>query len=155
MSEQFLYSVERVIDSAPATVWAAWVTADSLESWYHPVELSVVPGSATSQAQVGGLWRIAIAVEVYDFVAYFYGRYLDVVDGSRLEHTLLYTQSREEFLARDETVPGHRIVVDFEPRDGGTWVRFSQFGELPEEQIEQTQLGMESYFDSLESFLER
>ncbi len=153
MTQEFLYSVERVFDSAPATVWNAWVTADSLEAWYHPVELDVVPGSATSDAQIGGLWTIAIAVEAYDFVAYFYGRYLDVIDGSKLEHTLFYTQSAEEFAARDESVESHRIVVDFEARDGGTWVRFSQFGELPEGQAEQAQLGMESYFDSLETFL--
>jgi hypothetical protein len=35
-----------------------------------------------------------------------------------------------------------------------TWVRFSQFGELPEGQVEQTQQGMESYFDSLGEYLD-
>jgi hypothetical protein len=35
----------------------------------------------------------------------------------------------------------------------GIWVRFSQFGELPEGDAEQAQAGMESYFDSLGIFL--
>jgi hypothetical protein len=43
--------------------------------------------------------------------------------------------------------------VEFENRSGKTWVKFSQFGEMPAEQIPQTQAGMESYFDSLEVYL--
>ena len=38
--------------------------------------------------------------------------------------------SADEFAARDETGPSHRIVIDVEDRGGATWVRFSQFGEL-------------------------
>jgi hypothetical protein len=34
-----------------------------------------------------------------------------------------------------------------------TQVKFSQFGQLPEGQAEQTKTGMESYFDSLANFL--
>jgi hypothetical protein len=64
-----------------------------------------------------------------------------------------YTQSAEEFAARDENATFHKVVVEFEDRPAGTWVKFSQFGELPEEQIEATTDGMNSYFDSLEYFL--
>ena len=34
-------------------------------------------------------------------------------------------------------------------RDGGTWVRFAQYGDMPAEQAAMAQAGMESYFDSL------
>ncbi len=43
--------------------------------------------------------------------------------------------------------------IEFESRDFRSWVKFSQFGELPEGQAVQAQAGMESYFDSLEAYL--
>jgi len=46
-------------------------------------------------------------------------------------------------------------VLDFEDRGVNSWVKFSQFGELPEGQAEQAKAGMESYFDSLSNFLRR
>jgi hypothetical protein len=47
----------------------------------------------------------------------------------------------------------HLIVIDFDNRGDSSWVRFSQFGEMPDGQAEQAQAGMESYFDSLGNFL--
>jgi hypothetical protein len=44
-------------------------------------------------------------------------------------------------------------VIEFDSRGMYSWVKFSQYGELPEGQAVQAQAGMESYFDSLESFL--
>jgi len=39
--------------------------------------------------------------------------------------------------------------------DGGTWVRFAQYGEMPADQATMAQAGMESYFDSLGAYLAR
>jgi uncharacterized protein YndB with AHSA1/START domain len=153
MDKPYLYSVERVFDSPVDRVWHAWVDGSSLEAWYHPTDLAVLPGSVTSQAQVGGVWAVAVDVPQHGFVAYFFGRYTVVDENERLEHTLSYTQSAEEFAARDEAAPSHDVTVEFASRGTGTWVRFSQFGELPEGQAAQAQAGMESYFDSLAAFL--
>jgi len=71
-----------------------------------------------------------------------------------IEHTLHFTLSADEFEARDEAGPSHRIVIDFEDRGVATWVRFSQFGELPEGEPDRAKAGMESYFDSLGRFLD-
>ncbi|HAN71054.1 MAG TPA: hypothetical protein DCQ36_05620 [Actinobacteria bacterium] len=149
----FLYSVEREFDLPVEILWDAWIDAAALESWYHPVDLVVVPGSVTSDAVVGGEWSVAVDVPSEGFVAYFYGRYSEVVDQKRLEHTLCYTQSLEEFAARDHSAPHHRIVIEFDSRGMYSWVKFSQFGELPDGEAVQAQAGMESYFDSLEAFL--
>jgi hypothetical protein len=65
-----------------------------------------------------------------------------------------YTQSREEWEARNLSAPHHEVALHFEKRGENSWVRFSQFGEMPAEQIELTKAGMESYFDSLSDFLE-
>ena len=154
MKEDFLYCVEREYPYPIERLWAAWTNAAALEQWYSPKDLSVVPGSVISDAVVGGWWTVAVDVTVYGFNAYFYGRYTSVDPLIQLEHRMAYTQSAEEFAARDESMPSHRIVIDFEERGHVTWVRFSQFGELPEGQVEQTQQGMESYFDSLGEYLD-
>jgi hypothetical protein len=43
--------------------------------------------------------------------------------------------------------------VEFETRDFRSWVKFSQYGDLPETDAIQAQAGIESYFDSLEQYL--
>ncbi len=149
----FLYSVEREYDIPVEMLWAAWTDPVALEAWYHPVDLSVLPGSVVSDPVVDGLWTVAVDVPEHGIVAYFYGRYTVVVENARIEHTMAYTQSADVFAARDDSAPHHRVLVEFEHRDFRSWVKFSQFGELPEGQAVQAQAGMESYFDSLGAYL--
>jgi uncharacterized protein YndB with AHSA1/START domain len=149
----FLYSVEREHAHPVASVWAAWTDAASLEDWYHPTVLACVPGLTVSDARPGGSWKVAVDVPMNDFVAYFFGQYSVVAPHTRLEHSMHYTQSLEEFHNADLSLPAHRVVVEFSDRGDRSWVKFSQFGELPEGQAEQAQAGMESYLDSLENFL--
>ena len=151
MSE-LAYAVEREIDVPVEVLWDAWTDPVALEAWYHPTDLSVLPGSVVSEPIVGGRWAAAIEVPDMDN-AYFWGRYTAVVENARLEHTMSYSQSAEEFAARDDDAPHHLVVVEFEARDFRCWVKFSQYGELPEGEALQAQAGMESYFDSLEAFL--
>ena len=153
MSQQPAYSVEREIDIPVEILWAAWTDPDALAVWYHGIGHSVVPGSVLSDAVPGGLWAVAVLVPEDDFVAYFYGKYTVVVENARLEHTLHYTESAEEFAAQDFDTEYHRIVVEFESRDFRSWVKFSQYGDLPETDAIQAQAGIESYFDSLEQYL--
>ena len=148
-----LYSVEREFDIPVEILWAVWTDPEALEVWYHGTEHSVVPGSVTSDSVVGGVWSVAIDVPQFDFVAYFYGKYTAVVEKARLEHTLHYTESAEEFAARDFDTMHHDIRIEFEARDFRSWVKFSQFGDLSESDALQAQAGMESYFDSLEKYL--
>jgi uncharacterized protein YndB with AHSA1/START domain len=153
VKHDFLYSVEREYNASMATVWAAWAEAAALQEWYHPTDLLNVPNTAQSDVRVGGRWSIAVDVPQYNMQAFFYGLYTAVEEHKLLEHTMCYTQSAEAFAAMDDNAPNHKVVVNFEDRGGKTWVKFSQFGEMPAEQIPQTQAGMESYFDSLGEFL--
>lgn len=152
MSE-FLYSVEREYPVSLDVLWDAWVSAEKLEQWYCGTEFATVPQSVVSDAVVGGWWTIGIDVVQFDFVAYFYGTYTEVAPQSRLVHTMSYTQDADEFAARDLSAPHHTVTVDFEPRGDNAWVRFSQFGDLPEGEAPRAQAGMESYFDHLGKFL--
>ena len=149
------YSVERAFPVDGDRMWQAWTDAGELEQWYAPTELSVVPGSVVSEAVEGGRWAVAVDASAYGHIAYFWGRYTEVVPGARLVHGLSYSQDEADFLARDDDAPRHDIVIDMEPRDGGTWVRFAQYGDMPAEQAAMAQAGMESYFDSLALHLGR
>ena len=155
MQQNFLYSVEREYSTDIETMWHAWTNAAALESWYFPTSLGSVPGTYASDAVVGGIWAAAVDVPDFGFVAYFWGRYSAVEKHKRLVHSMSYSQVESEFLARPADAPAHRVEVDFEDRGDKVWVRFTQFGEMPEEQIEATKAGMGTYFDSLANYLDR
>jgi uncharacterized protein YndB with AHSA1/START domain len=151
---EFLYAVEREYPVSIETLWQAWTDSSALQNWYHPVELSCLPNSLENHSEVGGIWSVSVDVPEHGFVAYFYGLYTEVKKFELMAHTMSYTQSAEEWLARDMSAPHHDVVLDFEDRGQYSWVKFSQFGEMPAEQIELTKAGMESYFDSLAIYLE-
>lgn len=150
----FLYAVEREFDIPGEVLWDAWTDATALEAWYHPVGMPCVPGSVESDVVAGGVWAVAVDSSDFGFVSYFFGRYTEIDDQKFLEHTMHYTQSAEEFAARDFTTEHHRVQVEFQSRGMRSWVKFSQFGHgMSDHDVLEAQNGMESYFDSLEAFL--
>jgi len=149
----FLYSVEREFDIPLDILWDAWTSPEDLQEWYHPVGLACVPGSVLSEPVEGGAWAVAVDVPDYELVAHFFGTYTVIVPQARIEHTLHYTESAEEFAQRDLSTPHHLVRIEFESRGMLSWVKFSQFGDMPESEAVAAQEGMESYFDSLEDFL--
>jgi uncharacterized protein YndB with AHSA1/START domain len=153
MTQAFLYSVEREYPVSINDLWSAWTDPAKLEAWYFPTALKSVPGATTSELHIGGLWTCAVDVAQFAFIAYFFGKYTKIEQEKLIEHTLHYTQSKEEFEAKNFDSESHLIVLDFEDRGDRSWVKFSQYGELPEGQAAQAQAGMESYFDSLSNFL--
>ena len=150
---QPLYFVERTFPFPVERLWSAWTKSAELEKWYCPVFLKVIPGSATSEAEVGGTWAIAVDVSDNGFNAYFWGTYSAVELHQKLVHDLNYSQDELEFALREPGAEAHRIEIDFTKIEAGTLVRFSQFGEMDKEQADASKEGMESYFDNLESFL--
>jgi uncharacterized protein YndB with AHSA1/START domain len=150
---QPLYFVERTFKFPVERLWSAWTQSHELEKWYSPVFLKVIPGSATSEAEVGGTWAIAVDVSDNGFNAYFWGTYSVVELYQKLVHDLNYSQDELEFALREPGAEAHRIEIDFTKIEAGTLVRFSQFGEMDKEQADASKEGMESYFDNLESFL--
>ena len=151
---QPLYFVERTFKFPVERLWSAWTQSAELEKWYCPVFLKVIPGSATSEAEVGGTWAIAVDVSDNGFNAYFWGTYSAVELHQKLVHDLNYSQDELEFALREPGAEAHRIEIDFTKIEAGTLVRFSQFGEMEQEQAEASREGMESYFDNLNNYLE-
>jgi uncharacterized protein YndB with AHSA1/START domain len=151
---QPLYFVERTFKYPVERLWSAWTQSHELEKWYCPVFLKVIPGSANSEAEVGGTWAIAVDVSENGFNAYFWGTYSAVELHQKLVHDLNYSQDELEFALREPGAEAHRIEIDFAKIEAGTLVRFSQFGEMEQEQAEASREGMESYFDNLNNYLE-
>ncbi len=56
MTRPHLYSVEREFEDPIGNLWNAWTDAAALESWYHPVGMTSVPGATRSEMRVGGIW---------------------------------------------------------------------------------------------------
>ena len=154
MKMPFLYSVERQYETSIDNLWNAWVDPKALEIWYSPTQLSVLPGSVENVAEVAGIWTVAVDVPMNNSVAYFYGKYEEVVHHELLAHTLCYTEDAADFQGRVEA-EHHDIVIEFKQLGSKSWVKFSQFGTLPEGQAAMAQAGMESYFDNLGLYLAR
>ena len=152
MSLPFLYAVEREYPVQISDLWNAWVDPEALAKWYSPTDLSVLAGSVENVAEVGGIWTVGVDVPEYNMVAYFYGTYTEVVHHQRLAHTMCYTQDAADFAAR-VAAPHHDVVIEFEDRGDRSWVKFTQYGELPGGNVEATKAGMTSYFDNLGKYL--
>ena len=153
MTLPFLYSVEREFAVPVERLWSAWTDAAELESWYFPVGLGSLKGGTISDLKIDGVWASAVEVAAHNFTAYFYGKYTNIVDQELIEHTMHYTESKVEFELKYMYGPAHNVVLNFEVRESGSWVKFSQFGELPAGEEKRAQAGMESYLDSLEGHL--
>lgn len=153
MTQPFLYSVEREFPVSIEKLWKAWANASDLEAWYHGTAHRSVKGSTESELVSGGLWSCGVYVPSHDFSVYFYGRYTKIIQHEIIEHTMHYTDSADEFKLKDFNTASHDVVISFESRGEKSWVKFSQYGELPEGEEKQAQAGMESYFDSLGNFL--
>ncbi|MSY63260.1 MAG: hypothetical protein F2662_03865 [Actinobacteria bacterium] len=155
LMRDLLYTVERDYPVSIEKLWNAWVDPKALEIWYSPVELSVKAGTVANEAVVGGVWTVGVDVPMNNMVALFFGVYTEVKKHELLEHTMTYTESFEEFEKRIPSPVEHLVRIEFKAVDGGSWVSFSQFGELPEGQAPRAKAGMESYFDNLGKFLEQ
>ena len=73
----------------------------------------------------------------------------------KLVHTMFYSQDELEFNLREEQPEAHLIEVVFEDRGDKSWVKFSQFGEMDQEQAEASREGMESYLENLAIYFSR
>ncbi len=153
MSQPLLYSVEREFPVRVSTLWSAWTKAEELENWYHPTNFAAVKGATVSALYLGGIWACGVDVQPHNFVAFFYGKYIKIEEFTVIEHTMHYTESKLDFDAKDLTTPSHLVVINFEDRGENSWVKFSQFGDLPAGEEKRAQAGMESYLDSLALYL--
>jgi uncharacterized protein YndB with AHSA1/START domain len=147
------YEVVRTFRSSVRAVWGAWTDHGQLAAWYHPVGMSVLPGSVTSDPVLGGRFSATVVVPADGSEHRFTGNYAVVEPTSQLAYTLFY----EGPMGVATDMPGSRgceiVTLTFRETPGGTELRYRQDGFLPAEQRPMAQAGMESYFDSLAAHL--
>jgi len=153
MTLPLLYSVDREFNVSIDKLWHAWTDAHALEEWHHPVGMSCLSGATQSEMKIGGLWTYAVQAPGRESISYFFGKYSLIQENLRFEHSMHYTESKDEFELKDFNTPAHQISAEFEARGEKSWSKFSQYGEAPQAQVALMKQGIESYFDSLRDFL--
>ena len=153
MTLPLLYSVDREFNVSIDKLWHAWTDAQALEAWHHPVGMSCLSGATQSEMKIGGLWTYAVQAPGRESISYFFGKYSLIQENLKFEHSMHYTESKDEFELKDFNTPAHQISAEFEARGEKSWSKFSQYGEAPQAQVALMKQGIESYFDSLRDFL--
>ena len=153
MTLPHLYSVEREFNVSIDKLWHAWTDTHALEAWHHPAGMSCLSGATQSEMKIRGLWTYAVQAPGRESISYFFGKYSLIQENLKFEHSMHYTESKDEFELKDFNTSAHQISVEFEARGEKSWSKFSQYGEAPQAQVALMTRGIESYFDSLGEFL--
>jgi len=120
--------VERMFKAPREAVFEAWTQADHLKSWFGPEGVRVTDISV--DFCLGGTFRVEMTLEDGEVVVHS-GKYLEIAPPRRLVYSWILdgqTCGGSEGLYAETTV-----TVEFEERDGGTFLRLRHEG-LPTEQ---------------------
>lgn len=137
-------TITRTIAAPPERVFAAWTRPEDFSVWFGGDAVDVPTESVSMDVRVGGRWTAVMHVPDGS-VIHWHGRYTEV-DPPRL---LAFTMDDDP--ASDTVEP---VVVTFAPAAGGTEMRLTQpRDDLTNEQLAQTLLGYNSFFDTMEILL--
>ena len=137
-------TVTRTINAPPERVYAAWTRPEDFAVWFGSDAVDVPVETVSMDVRVGGLWTAEMHVPDGSTV-FWHGKYTEV-DPPRL---LAFTMDDDP--DTDTTEP---VVVTFAPSIGGTEMRLTQpRDDLTDEQLAQTLLGYNTFFDSMEILL--
>jgi uncharacterized protein YndB with AHSA1/START domain len=131
--------LERIVEATPAAAFAHWVDPDAQRRWYAPDEGWVVESEA--DLRVGGAWRVGFGPR---------GEELYVEHGTFEEfeppHRVVYTAHHEYPDGRRPYLT--RVVVTFEPHDGGTLLTLLDIGFPSKEQRDEIEGGWPHFLDA-------
>ncbi|MER6575198.1 SRPBCC domain-containing protein [Nonomuraea sp. NPDC001023] len=142
------YEIVRTFDAPREDVYAAWTEPERFSRWFGPRMLATPVGRITLDARPGGRWRATLVGEE-GFEATLEGSYREVQAPARLV-----------FTTGDPDNPGDGpasvVTLDLLDRDGGTEMRFHQFGvNTDQEHAEQARAGWDEFFDRLAEHVAR
>ena len=81
------FTIQRVFNAPPLTIWRAWTDPDLAVSWWHPRGVSTRPGSVEVDARVGGSYRYTMVSDSSGEEFPRGGRYIELVESERLVFT--------------------------------------------------------------------
>jgi len=137
-------TISRTIAAPPERVYAAWTRPEEFAVWFGGDAVDVPAETVSMDVREGGLWTAQMRVPDGSSI-YWHGRYTEVDPPRRLAFTM------DDDPAVDTADP---VVVTFAPAAGGTEMRLTQpRDDLTDEQLAQTLLGYNAFFDSMEILL--
>jgi uncharacterized protein YndB with AHSA1/START domain len=134
--------VTRTFDAPPATVFRAWSEPDLFRRWWVPEGAGISLVSCDMDVRTGGKYRLEFGAGGNTMA--FYGKYLDVVPGSRIVWT------------NDEGEEGAVTTVTFEDRGGKTLLTFHELypsKEALDEAMQGSAAGLPQQLDQLDELL--
>ena len=137
--------VSRFFEAPPHIIFEAWTRPDLFMRWWAPKSMGVPIRSCDMDVRTGGTYRLEFGKADADSFAFF-GKYIEVVPGSRLVWTNDEGEGEE----------GAVTTVTFEEKDGGTFLTFHEL--YPSrEKLDESLVGMDSFmpeqFDQLDALL--
>lgn len=135
--------VTRAFDAPPRRVFEAWTRPELFVRWWAPRSMGVPIRSCEMDVRVGGGYRLEFGHDASGTMAFF-GRYLEVVPGSRLVWT------------NDEGPDGAVTTVTFEAQGDGTLLTFRELypsKEALDQSLEGMEGGMAEQFGQLDDLL--
>jgi uncharacterized protein YndB with AHSA1/START domain len=137
-------TITRTIAAPPERVFAAWTRPEDFSVWFGGSAVDVPTESVSMDVRVGGRWTAVMRVPDGSAI-HWHGRYTEVDPPRRLAFTM------DDDPASDTVDP---VVVTFAPAEAGTEMRLTQpRDDLTNEQLAQTLLGYNEFFDSMEIML--
>lgn len=133
--------IERVFDAPRALVFANWVDAEHLGSWFAPAGFDVIDCAVDQRP--GGFWRVAYqssAGELYTE----HGQFLEIAAPEHLVFTLINENERGEVMLRSQ------VRVDFREQNGKTTMSFVQGGFTSTQHRNMMQQGWSTCLDKLD-----
>ncbi|MFI6791234.1 SRPBCC domain-containing protein [Nonomuraea sp. NPDC050383] len=140
------YEITRVLDAPRETVFAAWTEPERLSRWFGPRSFTAPVERIVVDLRPGGVWQVVLVGEG-GFEAPLGGTYREVDGPGRLV-----------FTTGDPDNPGDGpasvATLELTGKDGGTEMRFHQFGvNTDEEHAQQAKAGWIQFFDRLAEYV--
>ncbi len=137
-------TITRTFAAPPERVYAAWTQPEHFSVWFGTEDVDVPLETLSMDVRVGGQWNAVMHLPDGNTI-HWVGEYTEVDPPNRLALTMTDEPSQPA---------GDPITVDLAPVDGGTEMTLKQPGHgMTDEQLEQTVIGYNGFFDAMEKLL--
>ena len=137
-------TITRTFAASRELVYAAWTRPEHFSVWFGTEAVGVPLDTLSMDVRVGGLWNAVMHLPDGNTI-HWHGEYTEVDPPERLAFTM------SDDPTHDSREP---VTVVLAEVDGGTEMTLTQpRGGLTDEQLAQTVIGYDGFFDAMEKLL--
>lgn len=137
-------TITRTFAAPPGLVYAAWTQPEHFSVWFGTEAVDVPLETLSMDVRVGGKWNAVMHLPDGNRI-HWAGEYTEVDPPKRLAFTITDEPSEPA---------GEPVTVDLVEVEGGTEMTLNQPRDgMTDEQLEQTVLGYNGFFDAMETLL--